>query len=242
MQDAYQVLVSGTGVTGDVVLPDQKDETNSKPLQALTVRFHVDPNAMPGVRDFRIAAPTGVSTVGQLVIVHDKVVREHDNNDEPASAQSVELPAAICGRIEKAEDVDFFKFHVDGGTTLSFHVRCMRLQDRIHDLQQHADPIIAIRNASGSTVAASDNSFSGDPLLSHTFDQAGDYFLEIRDVRYQGNQYWGYCVEVNDRPFAATLFPLAVNADDATPLKPIGPQIPENSHARVLIEHPVRSG
>ncbi len=223
MRGAYRVLVSGTGVSGEVVDPEEEKNEKPKALLALTVRFSVDSNVLPGVRDVRIATPSGISTVGQLVVVSDRVVVETADNNGSETAQTVTLPATLCGRIEKAEDVDFFRFHADSGQTLSFHVQCMRLQNRIHDLQQHADPIISIRNSSGSTVAASDNQFFGDPFISHTFDQAGDYFFEIRDVRYQGNQYWGYCIEANGRPFATTAYPIAVAAKEpSTSLQLIG--------------------
>lgn len=241
MEGAYQVLVSGTGVTGEVVPPeaakdDAKKDEKPKPLQEMKVRFKVDAGATTGVRDFRIATPNGVSTVGQLAIVMDKVITESDDNNNAEKAQVVELPATLCGRIEKAEDVDYFKFHVEAGKTLSFHVRCMRLQDRIHDLQQHADPIIAIRNASGSTVAASDNVFFGDPLISHTFDSAGDYFFEIRDVRYQGNQYWGYSVEISERPLVTTVYPLGVGTNQTTSLQLIGHALSGEPNSELLLD------
>jgi hypothetical protein len=228
MEDAYEVLVSGEGVAGKVVLPELKEgEKKPAALQALTLRFTVDPAATPGVRDFRIATPTGVSTTGQLVIVGDPVISEAGDNNTLAGANEFQPPATVCGRIEKAEDVDYFKFHAEGGETFCFHVRCMRLQDRIHDLQQHADPILSIRNAAGSTIASADNVFAADPFLAHTFSEAGDYYLELRDVRYQGNQYWCYSIEVNKRPFVQTVFPLAVSRDHSQPLELIGQALVE---------------
>ena len=202
MEGAYEVLVSGDGVVGEVVPPEtEADDKKPTSGESLTVRFTVAPDAIPGVRDFRVATPTGISTIGQLVIVQDPVVVESGDNNTMSKANAVELPATICGRIERAEDVDCFQFHAEAGETICFHVRCMRLQDRIHDLQQHADPMLSIRSAAGSTIAAADNVFAADPFVTHTFQEKGDYFLELRDVRYQGNQYWGYCIEVNKRPF-----------------------------------------
>ena len=59
----------------------------------------------------------------------------------------------------------------------------MLLEDRIHDLQNHLDPIITLRGPTRSaTLAVSDNDVSGDPLLCQRFERAGDYTLEIRDV------------------------------------------------------------
>ena len=237
MEGAYEVLVSGEGVTGQVVLPeaDPNKDKNKKPspLQTLTLRFQVASGAMAGVRDFRIATPSGVSTVGQLVIVNDPVVVEASDNNTIETATEATIPSVFCGRLEKAEDVDYFKFHADEGEQISFHVRCMRLQDRIHDLQQHADPIVSIRNASGSTLAAADNTFAADPQLTYTFAEAGDYYLELRDVRYQGNQYWGYCVEANRRPFVHTVFPLGVASGETTSLRLIGEALGESDQGEV---------
>ena len=236
MEDAYQVLVSGDGVTGEVVLPKLKEgEKKPAALLSLPVRFTINPNATPGVRDFRIATPTGVSTVGQLVVVNDPVIVESDKNNTMESATEAKLPATLCGRIESAEDIDYFKFHVEAGDTLCFHVRCMRLQDRIHDLQKHADPILSIRNSSGSTIGSSDNVFAADPFLAHTFSNSGDYYLELRDVRYQGNQYWGYSVEVSKRPFVQTVFPLAVSANEKTSVGLIGHAVPDGEQRQVLL-------
>ena len=206
---AYQVLISGEGVSGEVLHPD-KEEGKTPDLLSMKVRFTADAAALTGVRDVKIATPQGISTVGQLVIVQDPVVYETAKNNTRDEATELPIPVTACGVIESNEDVDFFKFSVEAGAELNFHVRCGRLQDRIHDLQKHADPMLTIRNAMGGTVAASDNFFFGDPFLSVKFDRAGEYFLEIRDVRYQGNKYWEYSVEVTNRPFVSNIYPMGI--------------------------------
>lgn len=190
MHNAESVLVTGGGVLGEVVSPEVKKDDNSPSVTALKIKLTVTADALPGVRDLRVLTPQGVSTVAQLAIVEDPVINEQPKNDSIAEAQAITLPATVCGCIEKAEDVDFFKFKVEAGQSFVFHVRSQRLQDRIHDLQAHSDPILTIRNAQGSTIASADNEFQGDPFLCHRFEQAGEYFLEVRDVRYSGNQYW----------------------------------------------------
>jgi hypothetical protein len=240
MDGSYQVLVSGSGVTGEVtdsrstpaVTPKRKRATRSKVrrapiLESLKVRFHADKGALPGIRDIRLAGPYGASTVGQLLVVEDPVVSEKTDNDSPEKAQRITLPAAVCGTIESLEDRDYFKFHVEAGQSLVFRVRGMRLEDRIHDLQNHLDPIITLRGPSGSTLAVADNDISGDPLLCQRFEQAGDYTLEVRDVRYKGDRDWVYCVEINDRPFVRTVYPLAVPTGKHVSLEPVGFQLPK---------------
>lgn len=226
---SYQVLVSGAGVTGEVVPPTlTPEELAKKPnLQAIQVKFTVAADALPGVRDFRLATPRGVSTVGQIVIVKDPVVAEAPNNDTAAQAQPVTLPATLCGAIEKAEDVDYYRFHLDSPASVVFHCRSARLQDRIHDLQAHSDPILTLRAADGRVLTASDNYFYADPFIAWKFEQPGDYLLEVRDVRYEGNQYWEYSVEASLGPFIETVFPLAVARGQPAPLELVGPFLPQ---------------
>ena len=72
---AFKVLVTGEGVIGEVVPPEKPMESKDgkKPSQEkLKVRFTVAADALPGVRDFRIATPQGVSTIGQLVVGRDR--------------------------------------------------------------------------------------------------------------------------------------------------------------------------
>ncbi|MFM9960359.1 MAG: hypothetical protein ACKV2Q_03940 [Planctomycetaceae bacterium] len=226
MHSAESVLVTGGGVLGEVVRPDVKPDDKSPNVVALKVKLTVAADAVPGVRDLRVVTAQGVSTVAQLVVVEDPVVVEQAKNDSMAEAQAITLPATACGCFEKAEDLDFFKFKVEAGQSLVFHVRSQRLQDRIHDLQAHSDPILTIRNAQGSTIAAADNVFHGDPFLCHRFEQAGEYLLEMRDVRYNGNQYWEYAVEIHSRPFVRSVFPLAIAAGKEQRLSAIGSQLP----------------
>lgn len=247
---AYQVFVTGAGVTGEVV-PEEMKKDEPKPEGRrgrrnrgnngqLKIKFTVAPDALPGPREFRVATPHGVSTVGQLVIVKDPVIVEKDKNDARAEAQELTLPTTVCGTIEKGEDVDWYKFKVDAGTSLSFVVQSARLQDKIHDLQAHSDPIITIRNSSGSTLAQADNEFLADPCLRYRFDQAGEYFLEIRDVRYQGNRDWRYSIEINSRPLVTQAFPLAVAPGTEGKLALVGFQLPADpvSQLKIPMETP----
>src|SRR6476659_10036880 len=66
LHGAYQVFVTGTGVSTEVDPP--KAATPKPVLQKLKVRFKVAGDALLGPREVRIATPLGVSTVGQIVV------------------------------------------------------------------------------------------------------------------------------------------------------------------------------
>jgi hypothetical protein len=223
MDGASAVLVSGGGVSGEIV-PAAGGEPPKLPQQAIQVRFTVAADALPGVRDVRIVTPRGASTLAQLVITPNPVSVESGDNNVAAAATAVTLPATLCGRFEKAGDVDHYRFTARAGQTLSFVARCNALQDRIHDLQNHADPILTLRSASGATLAMSDNLVGADPILRHRFEADGDYLLEVRDVRYAGNEHWLYAIEAGEWPVARAIFPLAVPPGPVEqPTRPIGP-------------------
>lgn len=229
MLGTFQVTVGGTGVTAEVVppeIPPLKPGEKPKDVTKLKVKFIVTADAVPGAREFRLGTPNGASTIGQLVVVRDPVIFEVAENNTSEKAQAVTLPAVLCGAIEKAEDSDFWKFSVDAGQTTTFHVRCQRMQDKIHDLQIHADPILFLRDKNGAVLAMSDNAFFADPLLAYRFEQAGEYFLEIRDVRYQGNVDWSYSIEANSRPFVTGTFPKAIHAGVDLPVELSGIGLP----------------
>ncbi|HET6883695.1 MAG TPA: PPC domain-containing protein [Pirellulales bacterium] len=241
---AYQVFVSGSGVTGEVVPPEPKPDAEKpaagpmekKPeVPKIKVRFTAAPDAVPGMRTFRLATPQGATTVGTLVLVRDPIVTEQGANDLLSGAQAVALPATLCGTFEKAEDVDYFKFTVPDNSDWTFHVWSSRCENQIHDLQVHADPILTLRNASGTVLAASDNYYFADPLLHYHFAGGGEYFLEIRDVRYQGNGDWNFVIEANNRPFVTNVFPARVAPGTATRLQLIGFNLPADATALVTL-------
>jgi hypothetical protein len=238
MFGANQLLVSGTGVTGKITTPMELGKDGKAPsLTKIKLEFTIAADALPGIRDFRIIGPTGPSTVGQLVVTRNPVLYEQTNNNTPQTAQPCTFPATLCGVIERNEDIDFFKFTIAEPITLNFRCLGMQLEDKVHDLQTHIDPIIAIKNAAtGSTVTMANNEFAADPFLSYEFTYPGEYLLEVRDVRYSGNKYWEYAIEVSQRPFATQVFPLGISASGAVKdLQPIGPGFADDARTTTTV-------
>jgi hypothetical protein len=216
---AYKVLFEGAGVSAEVV----PDATPPKPpVRSVKLRLTVAADAAPGVREFRIATSHGVSSVGQFLVVEDPVVQESGDNNTPAKANPISPPCVVCGRFEAAEDVDCFKFHAEAGQTFTFEVHCARLQDKIHDLQKHADPMLTLYDADGRELAANDDFYFADPLLTYTFAKGGDYVIQVRDSKYDGDPRWVYALSVTDRPYVSHVYPMAANPGQAVSVEPVG--------------------
>lgn len=243
-KDVYEVQVSGKGVTGALVTPGNPRALAAPPAETvdmripavqLKIRFTAAPDAAPGIRDVRVLSPHGPSSLGQIVVVRDPVVREVDPNDSMKEAQAVTWPATLCGKINGKEDVDYYKFKVAAGTALTFHMYCQRLQGKLTSMTYHADPFMAVRDATGTVLAANDNTFGFDPLLHHRFAAAGEYYLEVRDVRYHGYRSWDYAIEVHDRPFVTTISPACLPPGVPTKVRLFGYNLPADPHVTVTL-------
>jgi hypothetical protein len=109
-------------------------------------------------------------------------------------------------------------------------------------MQARVDPMITLRTAAGVTLAAGDNYYAGDPLLYYKFEQAGDYLLEVRDVRYQGNGDWTYSIEINNRPFVTQVLPLAVKPGAETRLSLVGYNLPADPNVSLTLPADATTG
>ncbi|HMC88552.1 MAG TPA: hypothetical protein VKI17_03345 [Gemmataceae bacterium] len=227
----YKVLIEGTGVQGEILaaqpakttMPAKKASGKRRPaLSSVNIRLSVAKDAKLGVREFRLASNLGISSVGQLVIVDYPVVQESGDNDTLAGANPIPVPCVVSGRIEKAEDIDSFKFHAAAGQVMTFEVLCARLQDKIHDLQKHGDPLLTLFNAEGHELAANDDFYFADSLVTFKVVKTGDYYVQIRDSKYDGDARWVYALQVTDRPYVTHVFPMAGNPGQRMEVEPVG--------------------
>lgn len=220
----YKALFEGTGITAEVIdEAPPKAVPPQKPLvKSVKLKVTVAPDAALGVREFRLASKLGVSSIGQLVIVDDPVVGEGSINNTIEQATALTLPCVVAGRLEALEDVDYFKFRAKEGERLTFEVFCARIQDKIHDLQTHAKPMLVLYDAEGRELAANDCYFFADPLLSFTVPRTGTYYLQIRESTYDGDQRWVYALLATNKPYASHVYPMAGQRGQTIDVAPLG--------------------
>lgn len=224
---AYKVLFEGTGVTAEVVPgkpPSPPADPKSPPpnVTSCKLKITVAPDAALGVREFRIASTLGISSLGQLVIVDAPVIPEKSPTSSFAKPLPVPVPAVVCGRIRAPEAVDYYAFTAKKGQILTFEVICARIQDKIHDLQKHADPLIAIYDRDGREWASADDTYFADPVLTFRVPHDGEYRIAVRDAKYDGDPRWVYALIITDQPYAVYSFPLAVNPQQTVNAQPVG--------------------
>jgi hypothetical protein len=178
------------------------------------------PSSTPlGYYGIRLATAGGISNL-RLVAVDDlPTLAESADNKTRQSAQELNLPVALEGTAE-AESYDYFRFRAERGQRLSVAVVARRLGSPM-------DPVIRLLDSQGQLereLAYSDDeeAIGADCRFVHTFANAGNYLLELRDIRYLGGVDYRYRLRLGDFPLATATFPLGVQRGAKCQLKIIG--------------------
>ncbi len=137
--------------------------------------------------------------------------RETEPNDSLATANRVEVPVIINGRIDQPGDSDYFKFKVKSGARLVMEVFARRLDSPL-------DSLLTLLDAGGRELQENDDTVDpeaalvthhADSRIAYTFRQAGDYVLRIRDTQTKGGDEYAYRLAIGpERPdFALRVTP-----------------------------------
>jgi hypothetical protein len=193
-------------------------EKNGENPASLSYRITVPAETPLGVGAIRVVTSQGVSNV-RLILVDDlPAARKAGNNKSPETAQVLTPPVALDGGCD-AESTDYYKFAAAAGQRLSFEVFARRLGSPL-------DPMIQLLNAAGQEIDFSDDepSSGADSRLSHTFAEAGDYYLAIRDIRYHGGSHF-YRLRIGDFPLPSVPYPLAAAKGTAAAVQVTGQSV-----------------
>jgi hypothetical protein len=186
----------------------------------LSVRLSVAADARPGIREFRVVTAHGVSSVASLVVGDEPGVLEVEPNEPPDKAQAVTLPVTIHGKLDRAEDIDWYKFRVEAGDTVSFALLSSRLQFKLYFARLFIDPMLILTDDKGQELARNDDYFGADPFLRYRFAKAGEYRIAIRDSQSRGESPSPYRLTITRQPFVLNVYPLAVQAGQEVEFRP----------------------
>ncbi len=206
-----------TSFPAEVTLaPDVKD--NGQQADRVVFRVKAAANAR-GVGAVRVVTPTGVSPL-RLVVVDDlPSVPQDSANKSPEKAQAVTLPVAADGTVDNLS-LNYYRFKAEAGQRVSIEVLARRMGSAL-------DPMIRLLKADGPEIAYNDDSpgLLGDARLCHTFAEAGEYVLEVRDIQFQGGGNHIYRLRMGEFPCVNVPYPLGVQRGKPVSLNFAGPDL-----------------
>jgi len=216
------VLFAGKGIKAEGISGASKDNE-------LKIKVTVDKDASPGIREFRVAANSGASTVGQIFIADLPIIEEKNLlHADFATAQVIPLNCVVSGILGAKEQVDAYKFSAKAGQTISFSVISHRLFYKRHSQFTPIDPMISIHDSTGRELAANDDFHFADPNLSYQFNSTGDFTVVVRDVDFGASLIMPYNLIVSAGPQVNWCFPLAHSPKGLFQVKVGGANLPNS--------------
>ncbi len=192
------------------------DKKNGTAADKVVYRVTVPADAPQGTYALRIATPGGISNL-RLFTVDELPTLKQVANTTLATAQELPLPVAVEGSVN-AESYHYFKFRGEAGQRLAVDVQARRLGSAL-------DSVVRLFDATGRELAFSDDeeATEADSRFVTRLPAAGEYFIELRDIRYQGSANHVFRMRVGDFPLVTTTFPLGVQRGTTARLTVTGP-------------------
>ena len=158
------------------------------PSTAVTVEIPAGANTTIG-RSLTVG--TGQTNVVSLAVSDHPNVLETLNNNTPASAQPVTLPAVLNGRIETVGDTDHFVFEATKGQALVMDLQAARLGSPL-------DAQVAVLDDTGKRVAgAEDAKGTSDPTFTFKAPADGKFTVVVSEQETgRGGERFAYRLEI----------------------------------------------
>lgn len=170
----------------------------------VTYRIKLPADAPSGVFGVRLATAQGVSNLKLFAVDDLPSVAQVRPNQAQAAPQVVTLPVAIDGYVDNLSR-DYYKFTAAAGQRVSIELLARRLGSPL-------DSMIRLLDAKGRELAYSDDALGlgSDSLISYTIKEAGEYLVEVRDIRFQGGANFQYRLRLGDFPCVTVPYPMGV--------------------------------
>jgi len=198
------------------------EHNNGKDNATLRIRLEVAGNAPIGFHTVRLTTVRGLSNFRPFCIDDLPQVAQAKDNRSKDTPQAVAVPSAVFGQTQ-SEQADYYKINVKAGQRVSFDVLGRRLGNAI-------DPEIALfdLHTRKELPGGHSNDAPGlqtDARLTYTFEKAGAYLLEVRDVLWRGGGGFGYRLRVGDFPCATTPIPMGARRGSKVAVSFAGPTV-----------------
>ena len=179
-------------------------DMNGKEAGKVAFDLTVQPSAPIGIHAVRVFSPRGVSNLKLFCVDDLPTVAEAAGNGTLKTPQEVAIPCAIDGVVENLTR-DFFKFKADKGQLITLEVLARRLGSPL-------DASLFLYADNGREIAYSDDAegLSSDPQIAFTAPEAGNYLVEVRDIRYAGSGNHRYRLRIGDFPAVQMALPVGI--------------------------------
>lgn len=190
-----QKLDQATGVGTNVPGVVAKIVPTGRTAAGLEVEVTVPATAPIGPLQLTLDGPGGKSAPVALAVDRFAAVAEGGTTDSARQAMPITLDTTVVGAIDRAGDVDYFRFTAKAGDEVGVQVVAAELGSKL-------DAVVVLTDADGRVLA------EGGAAVGFRVPAAGAYAVGVRDKEYRGGADFTYRMHVGAVPVVTGVFPL----------------------------------
>ena len=200
----------------DVVQQAGTTAKDTKEFYHVLLKLHVDDKAAVGAHTLRLVSRQGLSNPLALLVNPEPQIHESEQSiNSPASAQHIEFPVVVNGRLGHPGELDYYAFEVGEGEHLRFEV----ITSTFTPATVAGDPQLILYEPTGSwfdpqrikRLEVRDETGPGPgnhrwatshflPRLIRRFDRKGRYLAEVGTLEGQGGPDYSYQLRIIPLP------------------------------------------
>lgn len=156
-------------------------------------------DAGPGIHSIAVRRHGFVSNSVPLAVDTLPECFDKEPNNDRSTAQKVELPVIINGRVDQRDDCDVFQFAGHAGDTIVAEASARRLDSLL-------DSVLKLTDAAGKLLACNDdredpesglNTHHADSCIMAKLPADGTYYVSLGDVACNGGEEYGYRLRIS---------------------------------------------
>lgn len=204
-----EVTVSGSNLQGLRSLQGNVPGARSERLDASRLRLTIPTDTPPGQYDLWAVGDNGISAPRTFVIGNRPEQLEVEPNETASAAMSVPLNVVLNGRLDKAGDLDHFRFEAKQGQRVVVECSAERIDSRLR-------AVLEVFDAAGKRLAVNRGYFGIDPLIDFRVPTDGLYVVKIQDLTLSGSAEHYYRLDIDTGPRVAFSVPSVVQRGKAS--------------------------
>ncbi|GBD36840.1 hypothetical protein HRbin36_01968 [bacterium HR36] len=176
--------------------------------QQRQIRLETPLAVTAGAYQLTLQAPGGKATA-TLFVDCFATVSESEPNNSARTAPLVTLPRTIVGVLDRAGEVDYYRFQAKAGQEIGVQI--------VGEPGATLEPVLLLTDENGRVLQ---ESFDG--LLAFRCPHTATYALAVHDRQYRGDAKARYRLQVGSVPIVTAVYPLGVPRNSKTQIHLFG--------------------
>ena len=206
---SVDVTISGNNLQTVSSLQCSISGVRSERLEENRFRLTIPPNAMPGLYDLWAVGDNGISSPRSFAVGRHTEYREVEPNESRPEPMLVPLDSVINGQIDKAGDMDTFRFEATKGRRVIVECWADRIDSRLR-------AVLELFDSKGRRLLVNRGYYGPDPLIDFLVPENGSYWVKVYDLISSGGPEHYYRLEIDTGPRVVFAVPMVVQRGRAS--------------------------